>query len=178
MSKIEVCVIGLGFVGAASCTAISSAKDNSGNLIFNVTGIEKNTPSGIEIVKKINSGNFPFEINDSELIKSLRLSIAQKNLKGITDKNVNYKNYDIICVDINLDIEEINSKNFHVNFDNIKKLFKKIASQIKPETLILLESTVPPGTCEKILWPIIFNEAVKKERYQKKTFYLRILLKE
>lgn len=164
MSKIEVCVIGLGFVGAASCTAISRAKDNSGNLIFNVTGIEKNTPGGIEIVKKINKGNFPFEINDAELLKSLRLSIAQKNLKGITDKNVNYKKYDIICVDINLDIEKINSKNYHVNFDNIKKLFKKIASQIKPETLILLESTVPPGTCEKILWPIIVKEAVKKRK--------------
>ncbi len=160
---IKVCVIGLGFVGAASCVAISNARNRQSKLIFNVTGVDKNNKDGLHKINLINKGNFPFETKDLKLKKSLKGSINQGNLVAVPDNSIDYSEFDVICVDINLDVSKIKNNKHNIKFNNLKNLFKKIASNIKSKTLILLESTVPPGTCENILWPIILNELKRRD---------------
>ena len=41
---------------------------------------------------------------------------------------------------------------------NHKSAIKKITRFISPETLILIETTVPPGSCEKIIAPYLYKE--------------------
>ena len=171
MKRKEVCVIGLGFVGAASSVAISNAKDNKDNLLFNVTGVDQNNQNGIKKVNLINTGKFPFETNDLKLKGSLKTSIEQGNLFAVSDKKINYSKYDFICIDINVDISNVEENISFINFENIKKLINSIGKQIKQGTLVLVESTIPPGTCEEIIWPILLKQ-IKKRNFTSNDIFL------
>ena len=45
----------------------------------------------------------------------------------------------------------------------LRLAIRTVARKIKPGALILIETTVPPGTCEKVIWPIICDELEKRE---------------
>ena len=56
----KVCIQGLGFVGAATAVAVSSQSNKK----YSVIGIDKNDKNGLEKIKKINNGIFPFETSE------------------------------------------------------------------------------------------------------------------
>ena len=60
----EVCVQGMGYVGIATATVIASARDITGNLLYNVTGIDLNDKNGLEKINHINEGNLYFPCDD------------------------------------------------------------------------------------------------------------------
>jgi len=70
------CVQGLGYVGAATCAAISLATDKNNNALYNVIGVDLNTNEGLSRIKSLNKGKFSFQTNDS-----LRSSVEDKKLR-------------------------------------------------------------------------------------------------
>ena len=54
--------------------------------------------------------------------------------------------------------------NYEVNLSPFKDAISTIGENCKEDTLILVETTVPPGTCEKVVKPII------KEKFQERKF--------
>jgi UDP-N-acetyl-D-mannosaminuronate dehydrogenase len=85
------------------------------------------------------------------------------------DKEV-FKYADYILVDINFDVQrEINehglTQNYDVDFTHLRDAVRDFATRCKPETLILMESTIPPGTTKEIVLPII------KECYSKRGIF-------
>ena len=56
VERVKVCVQGLGYVGAAMVTAVASASNNKRQRLFDVTGLDLPTDSGIERIKAINRG--------------------------------------------------------------------------------------------------------------------------
>ncbi len=66
-----------------------------------------------------------------------------------------------------MDISKQNSSinkftNFSLDLEPFKKAIKTIGENCKDDALIIVESTVPPGTCKKIVAPII--KSTLKER--------------
>ena len=51
-----------------------------GENLFNVTGIDLNNSSGNDKINKINSGTFPFETKDRQLINETKKCIEQGSL--------------------------------------------------------------------------------------------------
>lgn len=164
MSK-TVCVQGLGFVGFAMAVAVANARDSQTNKpIYNVIGIDVDNEEGIKKTKAINNGEFPIKCNDEKLKKAYFRCLKEKNFLATTN-NENFKKAEIVIVDINLDVD-IKGKDSKIDFTNFKKAIKTIASNIKRETLVIIETTVPPGTTEKIVYPIIkekFKERFKED---------------
>ena len=70
-----------------------------------------------------------------------------------------YQYADVIIVDVNLDVQKASDENKAlIEFDvdqGFKKAITSIAENCKEDILILIETTVPPGTCEKVVKPII-----------------------
>lgn len=166
----KVAVLGLGFVGSAMSVAIASSKNNKGERNFDVVGIDLPTNEGKKRIKAINNGNFPFKTNDKKLISYLNKCYEAGNLiASSSDRHI--KNADIIVVDINLDASKIKNSNqkifssFDVDMSPFKKSMNRIASICKPTALILIETTVPPGTSEKIILPI-FQKYFKKRNIE------------
>ena len=155
MDKQKVCVIGLGFVGSAMATAIAISKSNN-RPVYDVVGIDLDNKQGNERVNLINCGEFPFSTNDNHLKSAFKHAIRQGNLKATTDKSV-CSDADIIIVDIQLDIDYLNNEP-QLEFDQFKNAISEIGRLIAPETLVIIETTVPPGTCEKVVVPTLESE--------------------
>ena len=156
-----VCVQGLGFVGAAMSVAIASARDSAGNPVYNVIGIDVPNEAGHKKASSINEGVFPFENSDKNLERKLKEAFETGNLKATTDKD-NFKYADIVVVDINLDVKYREDKTPYLDLTLFKDAMRTIGSRIKEDALILVETTVPPGTCQRVVKPIIIEEFNKR----------------
>lgn len=150
----KICVQGLGFVGSAMSIAIASS-----NQTLNVTGLEKNNSHGRNIVDKIQKKIIPFKTTDKDLIKNFKLCVGKNFQATVNDKIL--EDVDVIVSNINLDLVYKNKKP-SVNFKNLKDIYTNIGKKVKKNTLIVLETTVPPGTCEKIILPILKKEFKKR----------------
>lgn len=152
-----VCVQGLGFVGAAMSVAIASARDREGKPIYNVIGVDVPDEAGKRKVNALNEGIFPFENSDKKLAEKLHEAFVIGNLKATTDKE-NYKYANVVVVDINLDVKYHDDGSPYLDLSLFKDAMRTIGSRIKEDTLILVETTVPPGTCQRVVKPIIHEE--------------------
>ena len=52
---------------------------------------------------------------------------------------------------------------YDVNLNNFEKAITSIGNYCKEDCLILIETTVPPGTCEKIVKPIIIDSLKRRK---------------
>jgi UDP-N-acetyl-D-glucosamine dehydrogenase len=156
----KVCVQGLGFVGAAMSTAIALATNDNGELLYEVTGVDLPNEIGQNRINAINNGEFPFNTNDKNLSASLQQAFEQGNIKATIDSSV-YSDVDIVVVDIQLDIPYLDDRP-QLEFDGFKSAIRTLGRHIRPGTLILVETTVPPGTCEKIVVPVLHAELEKR----------------
>jgi UDP-N-acetyl-D-glucosamine dehydrogenase len=154
MKKI-VAVIGLGYVGLP--LAIYAAKSG-----YSVIGID----SDIDKVAKLNAGISPVEdVNNIAILDVIRMGMfkAHNNYAAIKDAAVI-----LICVPTPLKSSREPDLSF---LENAAKL---IGKNLSKEVLIILESTVAPGTTRNFLTPIIksssglanedFNVAFSPER--------------
>jgi len=146
-----VCVQGLGFVGAANAIAIAAARDGAGDPLYAVVGVDLPTESGRERAAALNRGAFPFPTTDAALVAAARSARAAGNLVAVTDASV-FGEADIIVVEIGLDIEDKTPK---VDLPPFRAAIGTVGDHMKPDALILLESTVPPGTTERIVAPLL-----------------------
>ena len=156
----KVCIQGLGFVGFAMGVAVANAKDKHSYLpLYDVVGIDLPNELGIKKIKDINNGVFPISCNDKNLEKAYRDVIACGNFKASDDPK-EYEDADIVIIDINLDVS-MNGELSKVEFFNFKQAIETIGLRLKKDTLVLVETTVPPGTTEKIVLPILFTNCFK-----------------
>lgn len=156
-----VCVQGLGFVGSAMALAIADAKDKIGNPRYNVIGIDMPNDVGYKKVTSINNGIFPFDNNDKKLESAQNAAFHNGNLWATTDSEY-FRFADIVVVDINLDVKYTEKHQPILELELFKNAMHTLGNYIKSGTLIVVETTVPPGTCEKIVYPIIREEFAKR----------------
>ena len=148
----NVCVQGLGFVGSAMAVAVADARSLDGTPCYQVVGVDRDTKEGRRRVASLNTGHFPFSSVDKKLLEATENAHNSNNLCATIDEDV-YSVADIIVVDIGLDIpftDEIPQLEM-VDFENA---LRSVFARAKPGSLVLIETTVPPGTCEKLIAPI------------------------
>ena len=155
--KQIVIVLGLGYVGAVVAAVVADCeKDNK--IPYFVIGVDLPTKDSYWKIPTINGGISPFNVEDPEVKKLFKRTVKKKkNLKATWVKE-SYPEADIILVDINFDIikNEIgNAKNFKVNINPFKKAIKNIGISINPNSLLFIETSVPPGTIKYIVEPIL-----------------------
>ena len=154
--KKVVVVQGLGFVGSVMSLVCANAINEE----YAVIGVD--LPSNRKIIDKLNSGIFPIKSSDKKVDEYFQNSIKKNNFFATCDSYA-YSKADIIIIDINLDVDKISTEkkellSYDVDLNNFKSAIKVIASNCNEDILILVETTVPPGTCEKIIKPIIKDE--------------------
>ena len=132
MKKKSICVIGLGYIGLPTAALIA----NKG---FSVSGVDTSQ----QVISALNQG----DINtvEADLSKFIKSAISSGKLKFFS--NIQQSDVYMICVPTPLNI--IKDKP-HPNIDHVLEATKSFASFIKPGDLIILESTSPVGTTEKI----------------------------
>lgn len=163
-NKKIVVIQGLGFVGSAMLTVVANARNRHNSSRYAVIGVDLALPSTYWKVGMIKDGRFPIKSADRQLSSVFTKAFKSGNILATTDKYA-YRLADIIIIDINLGVEKHSQgdmKKADVNFTNFIFAVKEIAMNMRPDCLIIVESTVPVGTCEKILLPLFNNEFRKR----------------
>ena len=143
---MKISIIGLGFVGL-SLTSVLAAKGN------NILGIDVDEHK----CQNIRKGISPFF--EPELERLLKIGLKKK-LEISTDFTL-IKNSDIIFVTVGTPQKSDGS----IELSMIKSAVKTIGKILKNEKknpIILIKSTVTPGTMQEIVLPIIEKESKKK----------------
>ena len=143
---MKIAVIGLGFVGL-SLTSVLASKGN------NVIGIDVD----VEKCKKIRSGIAPFFEPDLE--KMLRIGLKKK--LTISDDFSLVKDCDIIFVAVGTP----QKSNGAIELSMIKKAVTsigRILAKSKKSPIVLIKSTVIPGTMQNVILPILEKRSGKK----------------
>lgn len=160
-NKDVVVVQGLGFVGAVMSIVVS----NSSKKDYAVIGVDRE--ESIEIIDNINNGIFPIKSSDPKIEEYYQKSIKKGNFLATYD-TLAYSYASVIIVDINLDVQKNsdskgNLNSFNVDLNHFKNAIRTIGQNCKEDVLILVETTVPPGTCMKVVKPIIEEELRKRQ---------------
>ncbi len=149
-----VCIQGLGFVGSAMAVATASAMANKETPAYRVIGVDLDNPLGRMRVDSLNQGIFPFPTTDHELQEATRKAHQQGNLTATCDPDV-FKQADYIIVSIAFGIDSLTDPNKNFLLDDFKQAIHIFSERMSPECLVIIETTVPPGTCRNIILPII-----------------------
>ncbi len=155
-----VVVQGLGFVGAAMSVAVATAKDANGQGPYDVMGLDLATDSGLARVAALNRGEFPFETSDRELVAAARAAHESGRLHATTDTAV-LATADIVIVDVHLDVGG-SASDPRVDFGPFEGALRTVGANVRPGTLVIVETTVPPGTCETVVEPVLRAEMEKR----------------
>lgn len=130
---MKIAMVGLGYIGLPTALLLADAR-------YDVIGIDVNT----DIVETLGNGSLPFEEPGLDAL----FSRARNNFKASTD--LESSDVYIIAVPTPLD-DEIKM----ADISYVKDASLSIAKVIKPGQLVVLESTVPPGTSENIVLPTL-----------------------
>ena len=117
---------------------------------FEVVGIERNDSQGMKIISKLNNGKIPFKTNDKNLIYNFT-KFSNSNLLTFSNDIKKISSSKIIIVSVGYDFTSTN------NIKNLKNLFAQICKYKQENSTIIIESTLPPGTCENVLTKIMFS---------------------
>ncbi|MDB4110573.1 nucleotide sugar dehydrogenase [Amylibacter sp.] len=155
VGKQVVAIQGLGFVGTAMSLVVANNEDDQ----YAVIGVDQASQESYWKIAAINDGVCPI-ISSDPLIYEFFAKAKQKNNLYATYDPIAFSYADVIIVDINLDVTKVkdelgNIESYDVPLDGFKKAIQAIGEVCKEDVLILIETTIPPGTCKKIIHPTI-----------------------
>ena len=134
--RIRVGVVGLGYVGLP--LAVEKAKAGFETIGFDVQAAK---------VEMVNAGhNYIGDVVDSDLAEIVK----EGKLRATTDFSfIKYVDFVAICVPTPLDAHQEPDISF------VRDSSIAVAQYLKPETMVVLESTTYPGTTEELIRPIL-----------------------
>jgi len=158
--KKVVVVQGLGFVGAVMSIICANALTEE----YAVIGVDLANENTYWKIRSVNDGMFPLIADDPKISQFFENSRKKGNLLATCDP-IAYKYADVVIVDVNLDVQKNSRKNgalldFEVDLKGFRNAIKSIADNCRENVLVLVETTVPPGTCEQVVKPI-FEEVLE-----------------
>lgn len=160
-----VVVQGLGFVGTAMAAALSNANDSSGQPLYSVIGVDLADESNYWKIARVNEGKAPVHSSDVHLAEAFVAARRQGNMMA-TYADFAFSAADVVVVDINLDVQKSEpgqAKNYHFDLKPYLKALRSVARHIRENTLVLIESTVPPGTTQKEIYPLFRDVFAERE---------------
>ncbi len=160
-----VAVQGLGFVGCIMAAVIADAVDKEGRSYYFVHGVQRPSARSFWKIPVINEGRPPVESTDKEVPEIFRRTVKEKKTLRATWHEKAYALADIVVVDIQLDAIKPELGRAEIGYCDtgaFQEAIRQLGRLIKPDCLVLVETTVPPGTCKNIVKPILEEEFTKR----------------
>jgi nucleotide sugar dehydrogenase len=153
-----VVVMGVGFVGAVMAAIVADAEDKDGNPSKFVIGMQRPSVRSFWKIPVLNEGVSPVKAEDPEVDLLIGRTVREKKTLTATYTYDVLSLADVVIVDVQLDYlkKEIgNVRSGNVEMSSLEESFEIIAHHIKPDALVLIETTVAPGTTEQIAFPLM-----------------------
>ena len=156
--KEIVVVMGLGFVGAVMAAIVADTKDEKGRKSKFVIGCQRPSARSYWKIPMINNGVSPVKAEDPEVDELIERCVLKDKTLVATFNSDCLQFADVVVVDVQCDFSKKhlgNMKSGEADMAALEETMKVIGEKILPECLVLIETTVAPGTTEFVAWPIL-----------------------
>jgi len=154
-----VVVMGVGFVGAVMAGVVADSVDRKTKKPTKfVIGMQRPSTRSYWKIHYLNEGVAPVEAEDPEVAPLIRRCVKEKGTLMATYTYDVLTLADVVVVDVQCDYNKETLGDMRQGSADISALeesFQVIGKKISPECLVLIETTVPPGTTEYVAYPII-----------------------
>ncbi len=163
--KEVVVVMGLGFVGVVMAAIVADTKDKNGNYSKFVIGYQRPSVRSYWKIPLVNRGESPVKAEDPEVDEIIERTTKDAKTFVATFNSDCLKLADVVVVDVQCDYakkELGNMKSGETDMAALEASMKTIGEKIPPHALVLIETTVAPGTTEFVAWPILKKAFAKR----------------
>jgi UDP-N-acetyl-D-glucosamine dehydrogenase len=153
-----VVVIGMGFVGAVMASVVADSTDAAGKPGKFVIGMQRPSTRSFWKIPLINRGVAPIKSEDPEVPEIIHRCVVEKQTLTASFTYKALSLADVVVVDVQCDYikESLNDVSTgYVQMEELEKALEIIGETIQPHALVLIETTVPPGTTEQVAYPVI-----------------------
>ena len=160
-----VVVIGLGFVGLVMAAVIADTTDANDKPTKFVLGLQRPSNRSYWKVPLINSGKSPVKSEDPDVEVLIDRCVKEKGSLRATFVKEALQYADVVVIDVQCDYVKNTLGNVAdgtVDMVALEDTFRLVGEMTPPDALILIETTVAPGTTEQIVYPIIRKEFTKR----------------
>jgi nucleotide sugar dehydrogenase len=153
-----VVVMGVGFVGAAMAAVVADTEDDNGEPTKFVIGMQRPSTRSYWKIPLLNRGMAPVKSEDEELEPMIARCVNEKKTLTATFSYEALKLADVVVSDVQCDyLKESfgNVRDGQTDMAALESSLEIVAQHITPETLVIIETTVAPGTTEQVAYPIM-----------------------
>jgi nucleotide sugar dehydrogenase len=154
-----VVVVGLGFVGAVMAAVVADARDQrTGRPDKFVIGMQRPSPRSFWKIPLLNRGESPIKAEDPEVDELIGRCVRESKTLVATYTEEALKLADVVVVDVQCDYLKESLGDVRTGAADMAALeasMATIAEHIPAEALVLIETTVAPGTTEQVAYPIM-----------------------
>ena len=156
--KEIVVVMGVGFVGAVMAAIVADTTDKNGNPTKFVIGCQRPSIRSYWKIPLLNKGESPVKAEDPEVDIMINRCVNQKKSLTATFNSDCLQLADCVVVDVQCDYLKQDLGDMRTGEADMAALeatLCTIGDKISPNCLVLIETTVAPGTTEFVAWPIL-----------------------
>jgi len=160
-----VVVMGVGFVGAVMAAIVADTVDKDGQPSKFVIGMQRPSVRSFWKIPLLNRGISPVKAEDPEVDPMIARCVNDKKTLMATFTYDVLKLADVVVVDVQCDYLKEDLKNVRSGQTDMAALeasLHVIAQHIQADALVLIETTVAPGTTEQVAYPIMKKEFLKR----------------
>jgi nucleotide sugar dehydrogenase len=153
-----VVVMGVGFVGAVMAAIVADAKDSRGRNSKFVIGCQRPSPRSYWKIPLLNRGVSPVKAEDPEVDALIARCVNETRTLVATFNPDCLKLADCVVVDVQCDYAKRDlgkMKTGEADMAALEATMRTIGEKIPPECLVLIETTVAPGTTEFVAFPLL-----------------------
>ena len=164
-NKEIVVVMGLGFVGAVMAAIVADTKDSNGKRSKFVIGCQRPSTRSYWKIPMINRGESPVKAEDPEVDILIKRCVLEEKTFVATYNSDCLMFADCVVVDVQCDFakkELGNMRSGEADMAALEDTMRTIGEKIQSHCLVLIETTVAPGTTEFVAWPILKKEFSKR----------------
>jgi len=157
--KEIVVVMGIGFVGVVMAAIVADTVDKKSRKSKKfVIGMQRPSQRSYWKIPLLNRGISPVKAEDPEVEPMIKRCVLEKKTLIATYTYDVLSLADVVVVDVQCDYLKKalgNVRSGEVDMVALEQSLEIIAMHIQPQALVLIETTVPPGTTEQVAFPIM-----------------------
>jgi len=153
-----VVVMGIGFVGAVMAAIVADSVDKQGQPTKFVIGMQRPSVRSFWKIPLLNRGMSPVKAEDPEVDPMIARCVNEKKTLMATYTYDVLNLADVVVVDVQCDYlkEDLgNVRTGRTDMAALEDSLRVIAEHIPPDALVLIETTVAPGTTEQVAYPVM-----------------------
>jgi len=153
-----VVVMGVGFVGAVMAAIVADTTDKNGNPSKFVIGMQRPSKRSFWKIPLLNRGESPVKAEDPEVDPMIQRCVKEKKTLMATFTYEVLSLADVVVVDVQCDYLKNalgDVRDGRTDMEALEQSIGVIAEYIPEKALVLIETTVAPGTTEQVAYPIM-----------------------